>query len=127
MLKSLLNHLLSLSTPRTDAPTTLPDPAVSGFSCEDDKREMARKAAGGLTAAEGDDRSIEPVLQAFLHVAFLRDYHHANPLARPAILRRYVAIENRAEAVNYIQEVAARVPKPKKHYHSLRLRPERRQ
>jgi hypothetical protein len=115
-----LNHLLSLGTPRTDAPTTLPDPAVSGFSCEDDEREAARKRAARLTASENDDRSIEPVLQAFLHVAFLRDYHHANPLARPAILRRYVAIKNRTEAVNYIKEVAKKMPKPRKRFRAAK-------
>ena len=108
------NHLLSLQTPRTDAPATLPNPADSGFRCEDDAEDLAGTSMSGLAAQDQTNRPIEPVLQAFMHVAFLRDYHHANILARPAILRRYIAITNRAEAVAYIQEVARRVPKPKK-------------
>ena len=31
-----IRHLLNLETPRTDTPTTLPDPAESGWRCEDD-------------------------------------------------------------------------------------------
>jgi phospholipase C len=107
------SHLLSLQNPRTDAPTTLPDPADSGFRCEDDAANLTGQRMSGLSSEE-QSRPIEPTLGAFLHVAFLRDYHHANLLARPAILRRYIAITNRTEAVNYIREVAARVPKPKK-------------
>jgi len=115
-----LNHLLSLQTPRTDAPTTLPDPADSGFTCADDMRRRTSQSSSALETAQGNGRPIEPVLQAFLHVAFLRDYHHATFLAKPAILRRYIAIKDRAEAVKYIQEVAARVPKPKKRFRRIK-------
>jgi hypothetical protein len=92
----------------------LPNPADSGFRCEDDAENLAGTSMSGLTAQDPSSRPIEPVLHAFMHIAFLRDYHHANILARPAILRRYISITNRAEAVAYIQEVARRVPKPKK-------------
>jgi len=115
-----LNHLLSLQTPRGDAPTTLPDPAGPAFSCEEDKEDRAAQTKSGLTGAAGDDRRIEPILGAFLHVAFLRDYHHANVLARSAILRRYMAIRNRSQAVSYIQDVAARIPKPRKRFRKTR-------
>jgi phospholipase C len=112
--------LLSLQSPRTDAPSTLPDPADSGFRCEDDPQNLSGHSASGLTTARNDTRPIEPVLLAFMHVAFLRDYHHATLLARPAILRQYLAISNRGEAVNYIQEVAARIPKPKKRFRRIK-------
>jgi phospholipase C len=111
-----LNHLLSLPSARTDAPSALPDPADSGFRCDDDPP----KRTSGLIVAKPDHLPVEPVLQAFLHVAFLRDYHHATLLAKPAILRRYLAISNRAEAVRYIQEVAARVPKPRKRFRRIK-------
>jgi phospholipase C len=107
------SHLLSLPTPRADAPSTLPDPADSGFRCEDDAEDRIASSQSRLTISDRT-RTLEPVMRSFLHVAFLRDYHHANVLAKPAILRRYLAITTRAEAVSYIQDVARRVPKPKK-------------
>lgn len=113
------NHLLSLQSPRTDAPTTLPDPADSGFRCEDDEESPTAQSSSRLSASGSNGRPIEPVLQAFMHVAFLRDYHHASLLARPSILRRYLSITDRAGALKYIQEVAARVPKPKRTVHRI--------
>jgi phospholipase C len=114
------DHLLSLQTPRTDAPTTLPDPADSGFRCEDDSEKLTGQSTSGLTSADRDGRPIDPVLQAFLHAAFLLDYHHSNPLARSVILRRYRSISTKAEAVAYIQDVARRKPKPKKRLRKIR-------
>lgn len=112
-------HLLSLKTPRSDAPTRLPDPADSVLQCSGDPDDSVRQRKDPLSD-DSDSRSIEPILRAFLHVAFLRDYHHANPLARPAILRRYAAIQTRGEAVEYIQDVARRIPKPQKRFRRLR-------
>jgi len=109
---STLNHLLSLQAPRTDAPTSLPDPAESGFRCEDDPGATAR-IRSAVTEEDGEAQPVEPVLRAFLHVAFLRDYHHANPLARPAIVRRFRAINTRFQALQYMQDVARRLAKPK--------------
>ena len=109
-----LNHLLSLKTPRTDAPTTLPVPPDSGFHCEDDPGNAAGTNRSALTIQSRDGRPIEPILRAFLHVAFLRDYHHSNLLARPAVVRRFLGITTRFQALQYMQDVARRAPKPKK-------------
>jgi phospholipase C len=112
-----LSHLLSLSTPRKDAPTTLPEPANSGFHCEDDSEDL-RLGSTSDALTRGDtgawSRPIDPVLGAFLHVAFLRDYHHANPLARSAIARKYLRITSRPQAVAYMQDVARRIQPKRK-------------
>jgi hypothetical protein len=62
---------------------------------------------------QNNERPIDPVLAAFLHVAFLRAYHPSNPLARPAILRRYLAVATRPEAAQFVQDVGRRFGKPK--------------
>ena len=112
------SHLLSLSTPRTDAPTSLPDPPESGFRrCEDDSEDRTRSVSSDLSVRQGADalsRPIDPILGDFLHVAFLRDYHNANPLARAAIARKYLGITSRPAAVAYLQDVARRLPPKRK-------------
>jgi phospholipase C len=105
-----LNHLLSLTTPRTDAPTVLPDPPDSGFHCDDDSNGRATTPADGRVVDDAMVRPVDPILRAFFHVAFLRDYHHANPLARTAIVRRVLKMKTRAEMVQYMQDVGGRLP-----------------
>jgi phospholipase C len=115
-------HLLSLKVPRDDAPTRLPEPAVSGFRCKGDSEARAAASRKPPQPPERDDRPIEPVLQGFVHVAFLRDYRRANPLARSAILRRYLSVRTRSEALAYIQEVARKRPKPRRRFKRRRPR-----
>jgi len=47
-----LLHLLSLASPRADAPLTLPEPAISGFSCEDDPVYSAGGETGSGTPSD---------------------------------------------------------------------------
>jgi phospholipase C len=109
-----LNHLFSLGTPRNDAPSTLPDPADSGFRCEDDRLTLAggggNAGAFGLKAQPSDDDSISLVQQAFLHIAFLRAYRRTSFLGRGAEIRRFLKIKTRAQAQQYIESVRRRVP-----------------
>ena len=114
-----LSHLFSLTTPRTDAPTSLPDVAVSGFRCDDDPASRARRTVSAssdlVTAALTDDPIIadEPITtlqRAFLHIAFLRNYHRTSFLGKPAVVRRFLNIKTRAEAQQYMEEVRYRVP-----------------
>lgn len=74
-----LSHLLSLSTPRTDALTQLPEPAISGFTCDDDPNFASTGAtSSGLTADWGgrdwgqDQRPIGSSLRGFQEVALLK-------------------------------------------------------
>jgi hypothetical protein len=111
------SHLLSLNTPRTDTPATLPEPANSGFVCVDDD---ARKAPGapqirakaGLPDAAALNRSVDSLSgseRGFLHVAFLRDYHRANLLRKRVVLRRFRNIRTAGQARDYIDSVRKRV------------------
>ncbi len=109
-----LNHLLSLSSPRTDAPSTLPDPPNSGFRCEDDPPAMAGSSGNApgdnLKDQTSGDDSISLTQLAFMHIAFLRDYHSTLLPRKEAVIRRFLKIKTRAQARQYIESVRRRVP-----------------
>jgi phospholipase C len=66
-----LDHLLARTTPRADAPLTLPSPAASGIpDCED---PLAAEIAGDAETALGRlVGPLEPTLAGFMHVAVAR-------------------------------------------------------
>jgi phospholipase C len=103
-----LEHLFSLKTPRTDAPTTLPEPAVSGIHCPDDA-----EAGGDFAPIEEDIAKdmvpVDSTLQGFLHIAFLRDMQSSLPGEKEQRKIRYQSISNRHEARQYMNEVRQRV------------------
>jgi phospholipase C len=107
-----LDHLFSLATPRTDAPTTLPAPAQSGIRCPGDP---GASAASTLLVTPDAALTAEPVpssLQGFLHVAFLRDVQ-ASPLEEHASrTARYLRIQTHLEAHHYLEEVRQKVEPP---------------
>jgi phospholipase C len=107
------NHLFSLASPRTDAPTSLPDPPDSGFHCDDDQSANAigrPNAPTGPNNQAAQDEPISKLQRAFLHIAFLRNYHRTSFLGKPAVIRRYLRIKTRAQAKQYMEEVKRRVP-----------------
>src|SRR5437868_14298099 len=84
-----LNHLFSLTTPRRDAPTTLPAPSDSGFRCPGD---TVASAATRLLVTDAAPAT-EPVpssLQGFLHVAFLRDLQAMPPDAQASRTAKFM-------------------------------------
>ncbi len=102
-----LDHLLSLTTPRTDAPTRLPDPPDSGFHCEEDAEDKLAASRSTLQAGRGQPQRgpIEPSLRGWLHIAFLR-HHQMTPVAdREALVRNFLKINDRADALNYMKGV----------------------
>jgi phospholipase C len=103
-----LNHLFSLATPRTDAPPTLPDPAHSGISCEDEPVESiaARQLAANPNQAAAPS---DPSMQGFLHVALLRDLHATPPAEREQRTATYLNIRTRRDAKQYLMEVHHKV------------------
>ena len=115
-----LNHLFSLSAPRSDAPASLPNPADSGFRCNDDPSQPPRSASSGLISQDaGQNPSAQAVAGtsrpsriewAFLHVAFLRDYHRTSFLGKPAVIRRFQKIQTREQAQQYMESVRRRMP-----------------
>lgn len=106
-----LNHLLSLEAPRTDAPLTLPQPAQSGLSCDNEPVESiaARQLAANPAKAAAPP---DPSIQGFLHVAFLRDLHTTPPAEREQKTANFLSIHTHGEAKHYMMDVHQKVTTP---------------
>ncbi len=121
-----LTHLLSLQAPRADAPMLLPDPHPQdpALQCPGDP---AAKTGGGLIPLERyrRDGPIETILQDFLHVAFLRDYHQASRASKAALKRKFLKINSRFEALHYMQDVSRKIQRrrPRVVKHRRRIGP----
>lgn len=125
-LANSFEHLLSLSTPRTDAPVQLPPPAVSGFRCTGDAdpyRSRVSAAARGLMEPRPGDpqggqrvpppadlqtedalRPPDPKFNGFLHVALRRQLSLADPSQREEIIEQYRRIRTNADAKHFIAQ-----------------------
>jgi len=106
-----LNYLFSRPTPRTDAPTTLPAPADSGFRCPGD---TVASAATRLLVTDAATAT-EPVpssLQGFLHVAFLRDLQATPQEEQASRTAKFMNIQTRLDAKQYMEEVRQKVEPP---------------
>ena len=103
-----LNHLFSLTTPRTDAPLTLPDPAPSGIECGGETEESlaARQVAEHPAKAAAPP---DPSMQGFLHVAFLRDMQTTPPEERAQKAAQFRNIQTRRDAKQHLAEVRHKV------------------
>jgi phospholipase C len=112
------NHLMpliSLASPRGDAPLTLPAPAQSGIT-ECDPVALARLAAAPHFSATAMfpvrrplDSFDEGNMPGFLFVALRFDLALAVPGQRAAIRARFNTIQTRAHASQYMDEVQAKV------------------
>ena len=107
-----LNHLFSLATPRTDAPTTLPAPAGSGIECPGDPGASAATKLLVTDAAPARE-PVPSSLQGFLQVAFLRDVQASPQEEQESRTTRYLQIKTRLEALQYMEEVRQKVEPPK--------------
>jgi phospholipase C len=105
------NHLLklvSLTSPRTDAPATLPAPATPASG------ESAMRAAEMSLPAPAATRAQESIetdrnMPGFLYVAMRSDLDLSPPEQRSAILARVTAIHTREEARLYIEQVRQKI------------------
>jgi phospholipase C len=106
-----LNHILSLTTPRGDAPVRIPDPPDSGFRCEDDAEEKLAVPALALRAGRGPAKPgpMEPTLRGWLHIAFLRHQQLTPAADREALIRDFLKINDRVDALNYMKEVNVKI------------------
>jgi phospholipase C len=93
---STLLPLLSLSTPRADAPTTLPQPAAPG-------------AVPARPPAPPDATANAGNVPGFLHVAMVQDLKVSPPEQHPAIKTRVASIQTRGQAAQYMQEVRTKL------------------
>jgi phospholipase C len=96
--------LVSLQSARTDAPTTLPNPATSGLS-SDTILAAAEAAAAKRPPLTMDEEN----MPGFLHVAMRSDLALSPRPERPAIVARVKAIKTRDEAAQYIEEVRQKI------------------
>jgi phospholipase C len=134
-----LTHLLSLSSPRTDAPTTLPPAAAPESDCDEDKGATGRSASG-LTAArlpqatlldpvelaharQQNPAAITSTAGAFFAIAVRRDLMLAPRDERDAIFAQARRFRTMGEVGLYAQKVIAEIQRgPQKQKHQARPR-----
>jgi phospholipase C len=109
-----LMSLVSLPSPRGDAPTTLPAPANSGvggcapFSCSS-AAAMPDALSTPLPVSRPQDPVDEGNLPGFLHSALRFDLSLSAPEQRGTILAQFRSIRTRAEAMQYVNRVRQKV------------------
>ncbi len=110
-----LTRLLSLPSPRGDAPKVLPAPAQSGLTGCDPvsfDRRVAAAAPADKEVAQVTrplDSIDEKNLPGFLFVVLRSDLALSPRAERPAIMARFSAIKTRADMATYVSEVRAKV------------------
>ena len=101
-----LDTLVTLAVPRNDTPTVLPAPASSGAAAPN------LAAVAPLVAAGGVSRPADSVnagnLPAVVHAAMQQDLS-LSPEQRPAIVARVASMTTRADAMQYMSEVQAKL------------------
>jgi phospholipase C len=103
-----LDALISLTTPRTDAPTTLPSPAAAPETA----LNLAVAAPPDLatTVASRPDSPVnEGTLPGVIHSALRQDLQMSPPSEKGAIIARVKTIKTREQARQYLAEVQRKV------------------
>jgi len=102
-----LKHLLSLTLPRTDTPTILPEPAHSGIWCEGDPEQIPGTTPLNVLSAQQTPPTapMSHSTQGFVHVAFLRDLQTSSPQEKADRTSRFLAIKTHGDAMQYMHEV----------------------
>jgi phospholipase C len=106
-----LNHLFKLQSPRTDAPLTLPNPAVSGYVHKEDAgKSFASRLAEYMSELilRLKRTPVDPSLRGFHHVALLRDLQDSPDPQKEKIARRFLRHKT-VHATKYMKRVKRRV------------------
>jgi phospholipase C len=110
-----LNHLFKLDSPRTDAPVTLPNPAVSGLRFKEEEEEKKSNPITSFIADVLTGRSslfrrepIDPSLGGFHHVALLRDSKNMSERERDQLSRKFFS-HKKAGAVKYMRHIRQKI------------------
>lgn len=90
--------LLSLSTPRTDTPATLPQPAEFGNIVTNAPAPAAPPASAPMPASQ----------VGFVQLHAMHDLQTSPPAEHPAILARVSSLQTVGDAKQYMQEVQAK-------------------
>jgi len=112
-----LDALLTLATPRTDAPLMLPLPAVSTFGTAPMAMATAAPRDLSITKASNPNGTVnQGTLPGVIHSALRQDLELSPPAQRDAILARVSKIETREQARLYLADVQKKIhtrrPKP---------------
>jgi phospholipase C len=102
-----LGSLLTLAIPRTDAPITLPPVASSETAPL--TPAMADAAAPIMSVSRPDDSVNEGNLPGIVQAALRQDLEVSPTAQHPAIIARVRSIRKRSEAIQYLNEVRAKV------------------
>ncbi|HET7638734.1 MAG TPA: hypothetical protein VFK47_08340, partial [Ktedonobacteraceae bacterium] len=102
------NHLFSLTTPRADTPSILPDSAYSGISCPGDA-EIGARSTTLPTNVANPTAPVDSSLQGFVHIAFLRDVQTSPPQAKADKAAKYANINTHLDARQYMHDVHQKV------------------
>jgi len=105
-----LNHLFALTTPRTDAITTLPAPAQSGIETETTGASLVERSFA--TEAASATAPVSPSLQGFLQVAYLRDKQATPSTEQANLTARFANIKTQLDARLYMDEVRQKMEPP---------------
>jgi phospholipase C len=101
-----LDLLLSLNTPRTDTPATLPSPTTVG--AQPAVMNMMVPDLNTMVAARPEETVDQGTLPVILHSALRQDLE-MSPEQRTAILQRVVSIRTREQARQYLAEVQTKL------------------
>jgi phospholipase C len=104
-----LTPLVSLSSPRADAPTTLPSPVNSGIGGCDPFSCTEPHAMEPLPPSRPQDSINEGNIPGILHSALRWDLTVSPPEQKPAIIARFEGLKTRADASEYMNEVRQKV------------------
>lgn len=99
-----VSTLVTLTTPR-DTPTTLPTPTVPSAS----EIGTAVQQRAATAAAKIDEPVNTGNLPGFVHLAMRADKQISPPETYPAIHERVANLQTRADAIQYLQEVNAKL------------------
>ena len=102
-----VNTLCTLQTPRTDAPTTLPNPAASPNPAPVLTAPSPNLSTASITAP--DQSANAGNLPAVVHSAMRQDLAVSPAGARPAILARVRDLQTRRDALHYLAEVQQKI------------------
>jgi phospholipase C len=108
-----LMPLVSLASPRADAPIVLPAPALSGLAeCDpvsfDRRLEApadAQPSAEEISVIRPEDSFNEGNIPGFMFVVLRSHLALSTPADRPAIMARFKTITTRSDAARYLSEV----------------------
>jgi phospholipase C len=104
-----LTGLLTLTEPRTDAQTTLPSPVSSGAMFEFLDRLETDFERIVLELGIEDEKSVDPALAGFVHIAVLRKISASSPADKDSMINEAKGVQSNADAVRYIHKVRTEI------------------